>query len=405
MVPYPGPDRGPRAPAATSRLASLSALTDGDVPDAPRDWLSHNTSRASPMARRISSDGEGLRDNNQSFTNTTVGTNNIVEFLGVAVDGAHVYWTTPNATVGRANVERTGVNHSFITAASNPQGVAVDGAHVYWTNFSADGTIGRANLDGTGVDQSFITGASFPGEVAVDALTPSGACLGRWATITATAGGGPRRGTPGNDVIVGSRGADRISSAGGSDLVCSRGGDDLVSTGAGADGVSAGSGDIGSGPAPAPAPTASTPAAAAIGAQPAPATTRSASPPPPATSLTAERATTAPSATGPTGCAAANGSAAASHRAQPRPPATAHGRAATTPVRLPPGSKSGRLAAQDRSACTPATPAARHRPLPTTPTAVSGAPPVAAPLPWLRAPRRSGPRRPVWTGCGVPGER
>ena len=37
-------------------------------------------------------------------------------------------------------------------------GVAVDAAHVYWANTLAR-TIGRANLDGTGVDQSFITGA------------------------------------------------------------------------------------------------------------------------------------------------------------------------------------------------------------------------------------------------------
>jgi len=47
----------------------------------------------------------------------------------------------------------------------------VDGGHVYWTNFTG-GSIGRANLDGTGADQSFITGASSPGGVAVDALTP-----------------------------------------------------------------------------------------------------------------------------------------------------------------------------------------------------------------------------------------
>jgi Tol biopolymer transport system component len=68
-------------------------------------------------------------------------------------------------------------------------------------------------------------------------------CLGRRATIVAPAGGGPTRGTPGNDVIVGSRGADSISSGGGRDAVCSRGGDDRVTTGAGADRVSAGPGD------------------------------------------------------------------------------------------------------------------------------------------------------------------
>ena len=68
-------------------------------------------------------------------------------------------------------------------------------------------------------------------------------CLGRRATIVAAPGGGPTRGTPGNDVIVGSKGTDRISSGNGGDLVCSRGGDDRVKTGAGADRVSAGPGD------------------------------------------------------------------------------------------------------------------------------------------------------------------
>ena len=53
--------------------------------------------------------------------------------------------------------------------------MAVDAAHVYWANetaFSRTGaqisTIGRANLDGTGVNQNFITGATFATGVAVD---------------------------------------------------------------------------------------------------------------------------------------------------------------------------------------------------------------------------------------------
>jgi hypothetical protein len=39
-------------------------------------------------------------------------------------------------------------------------------AYVYWSDFN--GTIGRANLDGTGIDGSFITGANEPEAVAVD---------------------------------------------------------------------------------------------------------------------------------------------------------------------------------------------------------------------------------------------
>ncbi len=73
------------------------------------------------------------------------------------------------------------------------------------------------------------------GQVMATYTTPAARCLGRSATVVAPAGGGPTRGTPGNDVVVGSGGADRISSGAGRDLVCSRGGGDVVSTGAGAD--------------------------------------------------------------------------------------------------------------------------------------------------------------------------
>ena len=81
---------------------------------------------------------------------------------GVAVDAGHVYWTDaysfPPGTIGRANLDGTGVDQSFISGAQGPFGVAVDAGHVYWANGNFPGSIGRANLDGTGVDQSFISG-------------------------------------------------------------------------------------------------------------------------------------------------------------------------------------------------------------------------------------------------------
>ena len=86
----------------------------------------------------------------------------------MAVDGQHIYWTNNQRdTIGRANLDGSGVDQSFITGASGPEGLAVDGQHIYWTN-ALDDTIGRANLDGSGVDQSFITGAGFMFGVAVD---------------------------------------------------------------------------------------------------------------------------------------------------------------------------------------------------------------------------------------------
>ena len=83
--------------------------------------------------------------------------------LEVAVDSAHVYWTTGSA-IGRANLDGTHAEHDFITGtgAFAPYDVAVDGSYLYWTS----GTIGRANLDGTGIDYDFIPPAGR--ELAVD---------------------------------------------------------------------------------------------------------------------------------------------------------------------------------------------------------------------------------------------
>jgi len=84
----------------------------------------------------------------------------------LAVDGTYIYWTDSSA-IGRANLDGTGVNVNFIPDPDGPGGIAIDGTHIYWTNFFPE-TISRANLDGTGVNQSFITGASSPLGVAVD---------------------------------------------------------------------------------------------------------------------------------------------------------------------------------------------------------------------------------------------
>ena len=164
------PRRGARATRGhLARLApALAARADAYV-----YWTNYGTPGT---IGRANLDGTGV---NQSFI-TGLGTSP----NGVAVDGAHAYWTYWDTdTIGRANLDGTGANPSFIAApTSRGSQVAVDGAHVYWVSKYSDsapgppdiasrgtGAIGRANLDGTGVDPNFISGISLPaGGLAVD---------------------------------------------------------------------------------------------------------------------------------------------------------------------------------------------------------------------------------------------
>jgi hypothetical protein len=96
----------------------------------------------------------------------------------IAVDGSYIYWTDPsNGTIGRAGTDGSSPNDDFMSVYypcgssgfgrdQGPGGVAIAGGHIYWTN-PDDGTIGRANVDGTGANQSFISGASQPAGIAV----------------------------------------------------------------------------------------------------------------------------------------------------------------------------------------------------------------------------------------------
>lgn len=80
---------------------------------------------------------------------------------GVAVDGSHIYWANAaGLKIGRANLDGSGADPNFIAGLANaPVQIAVNGSYIYWANNSpsGDGAIGRANLNGTGVDESFIS--------------------------------------------------------------------------------------------------------------------------------------------------------------------------------------------------------------------------------------------------------
>ena len=89
---------------------------------------------------------------------------------GVALDRKHIYWAerlggkvgrpAEGGGIGRANRDGSGVNATFIpTPGTSACGVAIAGSHIYW---ASGGAIARANVDGSGVDRQFIPGLAIP---------------------------------------------------------------------------------------------------------------------------------------------------------------------------------------------------------------------------------------------------
>ncbi len=186
MTPARTDPHSPSTPATSTTtvfLAQSAAPTSTPAAStraswaAPAGWTQSLSTLATSTGRpgfantigRANLDGTGV---DQSFI-TTSGVNPPND---VAVDPTHIYWTIHSiydsfpypGTIGRANLDGSGVDQSFISGVNYPVGVAVDANHIYWAN-DVEGTIGRANLDGSGVDQSFISGAGAARDVAVDA--------------------------------------------------------------------------------------------------------------------------------------------------------------------------------------------------------------------------------------------
>ena len=102
---------------------------------------------------------------------------------------AYVYWSNSGLDIGRADLDGSNPNQSWITGCDGLLGVAVDANHVYWSNYFG-GTIGRANLDGSSPNQSWITGCDGPLGIALDPPPPPAPppaqavpTLGEWGMI------------------------------------------------------------------------------------------------------------------------------------------------------------------------------------------------------------------------------
>ena len=71
----------------------------------------------------------------------------------LVVDSQHIYWigssTSGLATIGRANLDGSGVDSDFIAADANITGLAIDSDHLYWSRTdSKTTTIVRSDLAG-----------------------------------------------------------------------------------------------------------------------------------------------------------------------------------------------------------------------------------------------------------------
>jgi hypothetical protein len=83
---------------------------------------------------------------------------------GLALDGAHVYWTTTGGeAVGRASLDGSAANPQLVGGLKDARGVAVDSQHLYWT---ATTEIGRSDLDGLSVERAFRETRLFPAGIA-----------------------------------------------------------------------------------------------------------------------------------------------------------------------------------------------------------------------------------------------
>jgi len=105
---------------------------------------------------RANNNGTGV---NQNFI-TGLG-----RVFDVAVDDAHIYWTTWDA-IGRASLDGTDVNPTFITGIK-PTGLTVDDDHIYWSDYT--GYIARAAKDGTGVNRTWIDCLATPSSLTLHA--------------------------------------------------------------------------------------------------------------------------------------------------------------------------------------------------------------------------------------------
>ena len=133
-----------------------------------------NYGNGQPRVEGASGATLGRANNDNTGSSTFVGGAGVNYPIGVAVNSSHIYWVNEGAptapvgrmSIGRANLNNTGVNPDFIIPSVRPTGVAVDGTYIYYTQ--VDGKIVRAPLDQSSGPQTIVSGLGVLWGVAVD---------------------------------------------------------------------------------------------------------------------------------------------------------------------------------------------------------------------------------------------
>ena len=120
---------------------------------------------------RAKLDGSEINDSFIVGTNGSGWTSGDNDIYGLYVTNDKIYWAnyTTN-TIGRADIDGSNQNNDFINIKSGSYtgydssvggicGITIQGGYIYWTNYDIH-TIGRANIDGTGKDNSYISTGS-----------------------------------------------------------------------------------------------------------------------------------------------------------------------------------------------------------------------------------------------------
>jgi virginiamycin B lyase len=92
-------------------------------------------------------------------------------FCGVTTDAAHVYWGGFGESIGRAGLDGSHLEPSFITGIERPCGIAVLGSRIYWTRNIPPGAVQGTDLEGShAVDMIVGQTGGDPCGIAADSL-------------------------------------------------------------------------------------------------------------------------------------------------------------------------------------------------------------------------------------------